>query len=184
MNNMFTYVALLRGINVGGHHKVSMAELSKEMINLGFANVVTILNSGNIIFDAPVDQEELVEVTISEHLEKVLGFSVPVLIRKKEEFLDLLQNNPFRNAEITEDTRLYVSFLKEVANIGLELPWTSPDGSFLISEVRGRAVYTVLNLALNKTAKAMEVLEHLFGKDITTRNWNTIERIAVKITSQ
>ena len=54
MNNnpvLHKYVALLRGINVGGHHKVPMAELRKELENLGFTNIVTILNSGNVIFE-------------------------------------------------------------------------------------------------------------------------------------
>jgi len=52
------YVAFLRGINVGGHHKVPMADLRKELEKLGFENVMTLLNSGNIIFEVISDYEE------------------------------------------------------------------------------------------------------------------------------
>jgi len=81
------YVAFLRGINVSGHHKVPMAELRKELTKLGFTNVITLLNSGNVIFESSSDDAELLEKTIAEHLEKVFGFQIPVLIRNAAGYL-------------------------------------------------------------------------------------------------
>ena len=76
------YVAFLRGINVGGHHKVPMADLRKELEKLGFENVETLLNSGNIIFEAISNNEGNLEKKISAHLEKSFGFPIPTVIRK------------------------------------------------------------------------------------------------------
>jgi uncharacterized protein (DUF1697 family) len=172
------YISLLRGINVGGHRRVPMAELSKEMTKLGFEKVKTILNSGNVIFHTSLYQEDELEGIITHHLEKLFGFPIPVLIRRPEVMLDLVSNNPFQNTDITKDTRLYLSFLKEKPAIALPLPWTSNDGSYRIIEVREKTVCSVLDLSATQTPKGMDALELLFGKNLTTRNWNTIHRIA------
>lgn len=178
MSKNIRYISLLRGINVGGHHKVPMAELRKEMTKLGFENVNTLLNSGNVIFDASLGQDEEFEEVIANHLEKIFGFPIPVLIRKSEVIIALIKNNPFKQIEVTKDTRLYISFLKEKPEINLIFPWTSNDGSYQILEIRGRTICSVLDLAVTQTPKGMDALELLFGKNITTRNWNTINRIA------
>lgn len=122
MNQSNQYVALLRGINVGGNHKVPMADLKQEMIKLGFRKVVTLLNSGNVIFKTNPAKEETLEYELSLHLEEVFRFSIPVIIRNAEVFSDLVKNNPFKNITVTETTRLYTSFLKEEPLKSLELP--------------------------------------------------------------
>ena len=108
-----TYVALLRGINVGGHHKVPMKQLSEEFKKEGYSNITTILNSGNIIFDGPVAAVTEHEDKLKLHLEKVFDFPIPVLIRTGAEIVSLLNANPFDGIVVTKDIRLYVSFLKE-----------------------------------------------------------------------
>ena len=172
------YISLLRGINVGGHHRVPMAELSQEMTKLGFENVKTLLNSGNVIFHTSLHREDKLEEAIADHLEKVFGFPIPVLIRRPEVMFDLVSNNPFKHTEVTKDTRLYLSFLKEKPVTALTLPWTSSDGSYRILEVREKTICSVLDLSATQTPKGMDALELLFGKNMTTRNWNTINRIS------
>ena len=175
------YVAFLRGINVGGHHKVPMADLRKELEKLGFENVTTLLNSGNIIFEAISDNEENLEKKISAHLEKSFGFPIPTIVRKSEMIYELLNNNPFKDVQLTKDIRLYVSFLQENVQTELKLPWTSSDNSYKIIGKIGKNILSVLDLSVSKTPKAMEDLERYFGKNITTRNWNTIKRIEKSI---
>ena len=171
------YVALLRGINVGGSHKVPMAELKKELLNLGFVNVETLLNSGNVIFEAPAEPTEaLLEV----HLQQVFGFPIPVLLQTGDTIQTLVKSNPFNGITVTKDIRLYTSFLKDRPKNSPPLPWSSLDGSFKILTIEDRIICSVLDLALSQTTKAMEALEQMFGKNITTRNWNTIVRIAEK----
>jgi len=178
------YISLLRGINVGEHHRVPMAELGKEMTKLGFENVKTLLNSGNVLFHTSLHQEDQLEEVIADHLEKIFGFPIPVLIRRPEVILDLVSNNPFKHTEVTKDTRLYVSFLKEKPTTELTLPWTSNDGSYRILEVRDKTICSILDLSATQTPKGIDALELIFGKNITTRNWNTINRIvALRLTS-
>lgn len=181
MSNNQTYVALLRGINVGGYHKVPMADLRSEMKALGFKNVQTLLNSGNVIFDASAMPETDLEKKIAEHLETIFAFSIPVLIRKKEKILGLTDVAPFENIDVAEDIRLYISFLKNEPESSVNLPWVSEDASFRIIDLRDKTVCSMLDLSATNTPKGMEALERLFGKDITTRNWNTVNRIAKKL---
>lgn len=171
-------IALLRGINVGGHHKVPMAELRKEMENLGFSNVVTLLNTGNIIFEAQETAD--FEAKIEAHLQKVFGFPIPVLLRSFEEISAVAESNPFKGVEVTESIRLYVSFLKNEPKNKLSLPYHSKDESFRIIEIRGKTIFSVLDLSKGKTVKGMDDLEKNFGKEITTRNWNTIIKLTQK----
>ena len=181
MNSTTQYIAFLRGINVGGHKKVPMAELRKRMEALGFVQVITILNSGNVIFNASEREEGSLEAGIAKKLKQSFGFPIPVLIRKAETVAHLLEANPFQEIEVTKDIRLYISFLKEEPSNLPTLPWANEDGSYRILQVKGRAVCSVLNLSATQTTEGMKVLEQLFGKNITTRNWNTLLRISKKL---
>lgn len=178
MKTTNTYIAFLRGINVGGHHKVPMADLRDEMKNLGYKNIRTILNSGNVIFDATGDP---LSDNLSHYFEKRFGFSIPVVVVKSIIIQDLLRQNPFEDEVVTKDTRHYVSFLWNDQNPDLILPWHAQDHSFKILEKRGLMVMSVLDLSKSKTPKAMASLEDHYGKGMTTRNWKTIERIGKKI---
>lgn len=178
---MKRYVAFLRGINVSGHHKVPMAELRKEMETLNCKKVITILNSGNIIFDSMIDDIEYLEKLISEHLEKTFGFSVPTILRKSEDIYSLWNNDPFKDVLLTSDIRWYASFLWKDVAIDLKLPWANEDNSYRIIDKSDKTILSVLDLSLSKSTKGMQILEKHFGKNITTRNWNTIKRVAKKL---
>lgn len=178
---MQQYVAFLRGINVSGHHKLPMAELRKEMERLGYKNVVTILNSGNVLFDDPSNDISTIDTTISEHLEKVFGFPVPTVVVNADLIDRFIEQNPFEDIAVTKDIRLYVSFLQEEPEVDLPLPWSSDNGSYKIIAMEDKAIFSVLDLSVNNTPKAMEALEKLFGKGITTRNRNTLDRIKKKL---
>ncbi|MCE7995606.1 MAG: DUF1697 domain-containing protein [Roseivirga sp.] len=175
------YIVFLRGINVGGHKKVPMAELKKMLAGMGYENVVTLLNSGNVIFDTDPDTEQNLERRISDQLEQTFGFPVPVLIRTAEAIQQLFDTDPFKDIELHKDIRLYVSFLKEDKRLGLDFPWSSDDGSFRILSDDNRSIISVLDLSISGTPQAMEFLEKQYGKDITTRNWKTINRIVAKL---
>jgi uncharacterized protein (DUF1697 family) len=175
------YVAFLRGINVGGHHKVPMADLRKELEKFDLENVVTLLNSGNVIFNSIADNPKSIENMISRNLEKAFGFPIPTIIRNSRTIYQLVDDSPFKDVRITKDIRLYVSFLRKSTQTDLELPWASSDNSFKIIEKRDNAILSVLDLSVSKTPHAMKVVEKYFGTDITTRNWKTIERIANKL---
>ncbi|MEX2593662.1 MAG: DUF1697 domain-containing protein [Anditalea sp.] len=171
------YVALLRGINVGGHHKIPMEELRTTFEAMGHTQVKTLLNSGNVIFEGKSAQVETLEEKIASQLEKSFGFSIPVLVRKADDIKEITACDPFKDIQIHKDIRLYVTFFKESPKENLKLPWVSADGSFQIIKVKGRAVCSVLDVSKSKTPYAMNVLEKSYNKDITTRNWNTVVKI-------
>ena len=175
------YIAFLRGINVGGHHKVQMVDLKKEMKNMGFENVITLLNSGNTIFESSNKQIGKLEELIANKLEKKFGFSIPTIVILADTIEEMFKEEPFQKVELTKDTRFYVTFLKKNTNPDLALPWVDDTLAFSILEVRERMVLSVLDISVSKTPKAMKVLAQFFGKDITTRTWKTIARIVKKL---
>ncbi|WP_394751122.1 DUF1697 domain-containing protein [Spongiimicrobium salis] len=181
MSEKTRYVALLRGINVGGHHKVPMGQLRDEMEKISCEDVVTILNTGNIIFSATPEPIEKIQQKLKKHLEAVFGFAIPVLVRTASTIATLFEQHPFEAIAVTKETRLYVSFLMDPPEIELSLPWISEDKGYQILEIRENSVYSVLDLGISKTPKGMEALERLFGKNTTTRNWNTLKRILAKL---
>ncbi len=159
-----------------------MAVLRKEMENLELKQVTTLLNSGNIIFEASSGSEEALEIMLSEHLKTAFNFPIPTIVAKAKTIQDLLKDNPFKKITLTSDIRFYISFLKkEDPSHTLQIPWTSEDTSYTIIRKQGRVILSVLDLSISKTPKAMGFLEQYFGKDITTRNWNTIKRIGGKL---
>jgi uncharacterized protein (DUF1697 family) len=174
---METLIAFLRGINVGGHHKVSMADLSKILNELSCDNVKTLLNSGNIVFDTNEKDIQSLEDKIEKHLAKSFGFPIPVILRKKIEIQQLVDKDPFKSVNVNKDIRLYVSFLKHAPESTLTLPYTSKDNEFKILSMENKTITCVLDLSISRTTKGMEDLGKHFGKLITTRNWNTIEKI-------
>jgi len=173
------YTALLRGINVGGHHKVPMAELKKLLEGMGFADVKTLLNSGNIIFNSTQETIEMLEDKMSSQLENRFGFPVPVLVREGKVIQAMISADPFKDVEVTKNIRLYVTFLQQPPEekIPFDIPWTSDDDSFKIISATEMEIFSILDLSRGRTVDSMAILEKTFGKNITTRNWNTILRI-------
>lgn len=173
------YVALLRGINVGGHHKVPMTTLKDAFETMGFKSVKTLLNSGNVVFETDrMSDKEVMEEEIATELAAVFGFSIPVLVIESGAIHKIIEMNPFREIQIHKDIRLYVTFSNEASRQGtLSLPWSSPDSSFRILEASGGMICSVLDISESKTPDAMKVLEKSYGRNITTRNWNTILKL-------
>ncbi|WP_121665796.1 DUF1697 domain-containing protein [Mesonia aquimarina] len=178
---MKTYIAFLRGINVGGKHKVPMKDLKILLKNNNYQNIITLLNSGNIIFDSVENSEEKIQENLSELLEENFGFSIPTVVKTKGEIQEMLSENPFQSIEMSKDIRLYVSFLYEEFNEKNSLK-SLEDESFHIIRITKTEIVSVLDLAKGKSTKAMEKMDKFFQKKLTTRNWNTLVKIGAKLT--
>ena len=111
---MKTYIALLKGINVGGHKKVPMAELRNVLDKSGFQNVKTYIQSGNVIFISPNQTEniEIAEIIEKSILER-FGFDVPVIVRSAKEWQQSVKNNPFYLEKEVDISKLHLTILKE-----------------------------------------------------------------------
>jgi uncharacterized protein (DUF1697 family) len=172
------YVAFLRGINVG-KRRVKNDALARTFDDLGFENVKVLIASGNVLFDADEHDEARLTRTVEASLETALGFDVSVMLRSVPEVRQMLDRDPFKGITVTKQTRLYITLLAEKTSSTLKLPHESADGSFKILARTDREVYSVLTLSESgRTVDLMAVLEREYGKSATTRNWNTIEKIA------
>ncbi len=176
-----TYIALLRGINVGGNAKVPMADLKKMFEKMGFKNTKTILNTGNIIFDVPPSQKTTLTSltkTIETELEKTFGFPIKTHLRTREDIEKLIAEDPFKKINVTPETRLYITFLVDTPKAKsptFKVPYISPDKNFQILKLTDREIIYVLTVTPDmRSTDVMNILEKEFGKSLTTRNWNTV----------
>jgi uncharacterized protein (DUF1697 family) len=173
------YVALLRGINVGGHKPVPMDRLRRAFEALGFRNVKTLLASGNVLFETPSTNAAALVKKIEAKLEQTFGHEIGTIVRTLGELQKLAGLDPFKGIKVTPATRLFVTFLSEEPNSSLTIPYVSPDKNFRILRVTGGEVCSVLVVGpqLAKNMHWMGMLEKEFGKKITTRSWNTVVRV-------
>ncbi len=113
---MNTYIALLRGINVSGHKKLLMADLRNLFEKLGFENVKTYIQSGNVIFQTPEENLTDNEYRIKDQILKQYDFEVPILIKTRKELLSIVKNCPFseEKKEKSHFTLLFTPPLKEL----------------------------------------------------------------------
>src|SRR5512145_967705 len=176
---MKAYVALLRGINVGGHKRVSMDRLRQAFESLGFQNVSTLLASGNVVFHAPAQSRAALIRKIEAGLKRSLGHEISVILRTPEELRALAGLNPFRAIRVTPQTRLFVTFLAEKPRTRLKIPYLSPDKSYRILRRTRGELCSVLTVGPQwaKNLRQMDILEKEFGKRITTRSWSTVLRL-------
>ncbi len=177
---MIKYVAFLRGINVGGNVLIKMEDLKKVFSSLKFKNVQTMLASGKVIFEATgkkLDITKKIEEILREKYKREIG----VIVRSIEELERLVNVNPFKNIRITEQTRLYVTFLSEKSGTKLKIPYESPENDFKILSANDSELCSVITISQQKNSTDfMKILEKEFGKKITTRNWNTVQKIIKK----
>ena len=156
---MTTYVALLRGIMP---QKPNMHGSKLRMVfeSLGFKNVVTVIGSGNVVFDSPSTNIKTLEAKIEKELPKQLGFTSTTIIKSQSDIEKLVKKNPFKGVKDEKPNYLVVTFFKEKPN---------------------KILSTVIDLSSSHTPDFMRKLEKEHGKGVTTRTWKTVNRILVKM---
>jgi len=90
----------------------------------------------------------------------------------------LVDLQPFQNINVDKDVRLYVTFLRETPDSSLKIPYTSAEKDFHILTKTSREIFWAINIKTSQTVKKMAYIEREFGSDVTTRNWNTVIKIA------
>ncbi len=176
---MKTYIALLRGINVGGHRSLKMSELINSMLSLGFEKVNTLIQSGNVIFCSAISDNNQLERMIENKIKLEYGFDVPVIIKSLPELKNIIENNPFETETPEAIKQLYITFLKTPPTMELFDKFSAiafaPD-KFL---VRNDVVYGLIFQSYAHTKFNNSFIEKKLNILATTRNWNTILKLAV-----
>ena len=166
------YVALLRGVNVGGRNKLPMADLRDIFAEAGCAAVQTYIQSGNVVFEATQDLAERVPEIVTLVIRRRFDIETAVIVRSREELRQVADSNPF---DTSGDPRLlHVAFLQDAP--GAEAvarldPDRSPPDAFA---VRGRNVYLHYPNGVARSKLTNEYLAAQLQTVSTTRNWRTV----------
>ncbi len=172
------YIALLRGINVSGQKKIKMVDLKALFADtLGFENVVTYIQSGNIVFDTTMKPMDTIENKINQGILKTFGFDVPVLVRTEAQLRSVLERSPFQNAEDLAANRIYYVLLKqapEASAITKMEQLTFQHEEFRITE---QCVYLNCFKGAGKAKLNNNLLERKLGVEATTRNDRTMRKL-------
>jgi len=175
---MGIYIALLRGINVGGNNMIKMSELKIMFESMGFNKVQTYINSGNVLFvseHGAVQVRQLLEAEINQ----AFGISVTVVLRSAEELELLIKNCPYDAASLVKGESIQVTLLTEAASAEtLALVAVGKDDKDEFA-VNGEEIYFLFRQSIldSKLAKNMTKL----GKTATSRNMNTINKLAALV---
>ena len=178
---MTTYVGLLRGINVGGNKMVAMAELREMVTALGFRDVKTLLQSGNIVFRGPARGTAKLESQLEAALEKCFGMHVDFHVRTGGEWRAIVEANPFGVEAKKDPGHLLVTCFKaplDAASVKA-LRAAIPGRETLHAD--GRHLYMVFPDGVG-TSKAPALADKTLGARGTARNWNTVLKLAALTT--
>jgi uncharacterized protein (DUF1697 family) len=173
-DDMPVLISMLRGVNVGGHHRIKMDALRALYEKLGLQNARTYVQSGNVVFQT--EEQDLLHIAaqIEKGIQATFGFSASVVLRTRSEMEDVVARNPFAQREEMNPAKLLVYFLgsdpgPEACRQILEIP-TGPD------ELRmdTREVFIYFPDGMGKSKLPWPKIERLLKVPATGRNWNSV----------
>lgn len=170
---MKKYVALLRGINVGGNHKVEMQKLKTVFEKLGFADVSTYINSGNVLFGSRAIPKAL---DIEKVLQKTFGFSIPVVLRDAASIAKVAKAIPAgwdNNPEVKTDVLFLWDEFNKKSSLGLLAPHPEADE---LKYVDGAIIWKI-NRKLHTKSGVRNFIGTPLYKHMTARNVNTVRKL-------
>jgi uncharacterized protein (DUF1697 family) len=168
------YIALLRGINVSGHKIIKMAELKELLMSIGFRNVQTYIQSGNVVFESDDTSILDLELSIMSGIAGKYGFDVEVMVRTVNEFSRIIETNPFPDAE---GNKLYITFFRDaLQNIPIEeLNKVKSESEVYLFQDKIMFLYCPEGYGITKLSNPF--IEKKLKTVATTRNMNTILKL-------
>lgn len=171
---MTIYITLLRGINVGGHKVIKMAELKQMFESIELKQVKTYIQSGNIVFESEKDIDFL-NKRIQSEIKNVFGFDVPVMLRTHEEFINMIKRCPYEADSLLEGESIHVAFLanelSEKEKYHLLKQKNETEDCFIHEKV----VYLFFKNSI-RNSKLMSLFQKLHTP-ATVRNWRTVNKL-------
>jgi uncharacterized protein (DUF1697 family) len=177
---MSTYVILLRAVNLAGYGKLSMAAFREMLTNLGFTRVETYIQSGNAVVDARGSAAKVAQ-SVAAGLEKMMGASVPVVVRTHEQMEKVIRENPFAKEAAAEGAKVHLAFLDGTAGpaaaAGLERIVKQYPQRRDRYHLAGDHLYLHLPDGAADTKFTGKALDRAVGVLGTARNWNTVQKL-------
>jgi uncharacterized protein (DUF1697 family) len=167
------YVALLRGVNVGGKHRLPMKDLAAMFEAAGCRDVRTYIQSGNVVFRAGAPLAKKVPAVIAGAISRKFGFEAPVIVRSTGEMLAITRANPFLKAGV-DISRLHVLFLADApakAAVAALDPDRSPPDRF---SVKGSEIFLHLPNGAGRSKLTNQYFDTKLETISSARNWNTV----------
>jgi uncharacterized protein (DUF1697 family) len=174
---MITYIAFLRGINVGGHKKIKMADLRLLLEGLGYKEVMTYIQSGNVIFNSLEEDREKLENQISETIKDHYGIEVPVLVKTRTEINKILGSNPYNDPEDLASNKIYFVLLQEIPqkeDIEVTSAIIFENEKFIITP---ECVFIRYDLGAGKAKCGINFFESKLKIAATSRNYRTMTKL-------
>lgn len=176
---MNSFVAFLRGINVGGKNIIKMADLATSFTSLGFDHVKTYIQSGNVVFQAPSTDQLSIKNAIERKIESDFKLNIAVILRTKDEMEQLIASNPFYDQKWGEDSKFYICFLEKEPDVHLQLPLKVEKEALVLTQILNKnAVVVSLPIGEGHYGFPNLFVEKEFKLLSTARNWNTVVKIA------
>ena len=171
------YAPLLRGINVGRHHRVAMADLRELLSDLGYSDVKTHLQSGNAIFTSKTQKPAKLALEIEKALRDKVGFSVRCLVWRRDELRAVLADNPLHRvgSDGSKMLALFLSDRPDPALLAAHDPRTLARDHIRVGE---RVVYQWCPDGILAAPNVGAFVEKNLNVAVTARNWNTVTRLA------
>ena len=174
---MKTHLALLRGINVSGHNMMKMEALKTTLEAIGFQNVQTYIQSGNVFVDTNEENPASVGFAVKQEIFKVFGHDVPVVVIGKADLEACFKNNTFLKEKDADTKKLYVAFISKELNSGhlndLKISQFKPDEANIDSS----RIYIKYDIGAGKTRLDQKYIEKKLNVTATIRNWNTVTKL-------
>jgi uncharacterized protein (DUF1697 family) len=173
--DMATHVVLLRGVNVGGHNKLPMADLRTALAAAGYDDVQTYVQSGNVVLRSG-QSPKAVAKGVEDQIASTFGLDIVAMARSSKQLADVMAHNPFLRPDAEPGRQLHVAFLAEPpsAAAAKELdPKRSPPDEL---HLRGTEIYLWCPNGMGKS-KVMTGVERILGTPATVRNWRTITEL-------
>jgi uncharacterized protein (DUF1697 family) len=173
---VLTYVALLRGINLGPRNKIAMADLRDLLGSLGLENVRTHILSGNAIFTSRRRSAARLEGSIERGITKRFGFDIRALVRTVDEIAGVVNDNPLPEA-VPQGSRLFVLFLDRQPDPDRIKAIDPADFRPEEFRVGDRVIYAWFRFGLQASKLSGALTDKRLGVAMTNRNWNTVTKL-------
>jgi uncharacterized protein (DUF1697 family) len=174
---MTVMISLLRGLNVGGHHKVKMDELRALYESIGFENVQTYINSGNVLFRTAGRDLVRLRKRIEDAIEPACGFRPDVILRTPSDLRGVIARNPFAARPGMDPSKLAIHFLAAdpSAEARQQVLAIKADPEEL--RIDGRELYIYFPNGMARPKLSMPLVERTLQTSGTSRNWNTVRKL-------
>jgi uncharacterized protein (DUF1697 family) len=174
---MERYIAFLRGINVGGHRKVTMGQLRECLQVLPIQDLQTYIQSGNMVFTAQIDEEGVLEKGIAEAMFNYFGFEVPVLVRTVGKIAQIFKANPFWDTPGFNAKKAYFVLLHQLPEVDHRGHLAQLDEGSEEVILIGDCVYLYCHKGYGTAKINNNTIEQKLNVSATTRNFNTVQRL-------